>query len=173
MGSEGAMKTLITLFALLSACPLALTAASTRTSVRSYSVSRDTTLVLEANAANIRIEPTTGKKLQLFVTEPTCCDHLAQVDMTVTHSAHQLSINAAALDPRYADTVLLIQVPRGISVTVRDAHGDVAIGRISAPVNVETQAGDIVLAQRTPQDHVLAKTGQVVVGEKAFAATRL
>lgn len=166
------MKPAYILFsAVIAACPLVSRADSTTGVVtREYPVAAHGTLLVDINRANITIEPTDTQVVRITAREH--CTRAGSLispllEVSVAHSLTHVHVSAEDNDfdsaGRRAD--LIVQVPAGFNVRVRDGEGNIKVGKMAGLVDATTEYGTVHLDRSTHVAKTIATSPSIAVVE--------
>jgi len=144
----------ILLSAVIAASPFVAHADSDNSVVtREYQVAAHGALTIDVNRANIVIEPSATQSVRVVARE-----HCAEpgtliaptLHVSVAHSATRVEISAEdnSLCSSNHRAELLVQIPHGFSVRVRDGEGNIRVGNVGGVVDATTHYG-VVRIHRT------------------------
>ena len=150
--------------AALAACPALSHANSSGTVTREYAVASHGTLIVDTNNADITLEPATAQAVRITAREH--CQGAGalespRLDVSVAHSSTYVQIRAedSAFDSSNRRAEIVVQVPRGFDVRVRDGEGNIRVGNIGNVVDAKTEFGTVRYDRHT-QPVEVAEAGQ-------------
>jgi hypothetical protein len=166
------MKPAFILFsAVIAACPFVSRADSTTSVVtREYPVAAHGTLLVDINRANITIEPASTQVVRITAREHcTRAGSLTSpmLEVSVAHSLTHVHVSAEDndFDTNARRAELVVQVPAGFNVRVRDGEGNIKIGKMGGLVDATTEYGTVRLDRSTRVAKTVATSPSIAVLE--------
>lgn len=145
---------LIFLLSTLATCPLFGETNANSTAVRHYVVAAHGTVSVEVNRADIVIEPSKDRLVHLTAHEHAAAPNsfaTPNLSVSVKHSLIEVQIKAEDSEPcsTRCAAKLVLQIPQGLNVRIRDGQGDIRVGDVHGIVDAATHSGVVRRARLT------------------------